>query len=90
MGNTGQLTAEIAAGKRLGDKWFLTVSPRLCARAHDEKLYEMVGASVEYRLSRDWLFSLSGDPVRSCAVARSHALRHKYQLGADVFWEKRY
>jgi hypothetical protein len=90
MGNTGQLTAEIAAGKRLGDKWFLTVSPRLCARAHNEALYEMVGASVEYRLSRDWLFSLSGDPVRSCAVARSHALRLKYQLGADIFWEKRY
>jgi hypothetical protein len=90
MGNTGQLTAEIAAGKRLGDKWFLTVSPRLCARAHNEALYEMVGASVEYRLSRDLLFSLSGDPVRSCAVARSHALRLKYQLGADIFWEKRY
>jgi len=90
MGNTGQLTAEIAAGKRLGDRWFLTVSPRLCAPAQNEAIYEMVGASVEYRLSRDWLFSLSGDPVRSCAVARSHALRLKYQLGADIFWEKRY
>jgi len=87
MGNTGQLSAEIAAGKRLGDKWFLTVSPRLCA---DEALYENVGASVEYRIGRDWLVALSGDPVRSCAVARSHALRLKYQFGADIFWEKRY
>ncbi len=90
MGNTGQLTAEIAAGKRLGDQWFLTVSPRVCAPAQNEATRVMVGASVEYRLSRDWLFSVSGDPVRSCAVTRSHALRLKYQLGADVFWEKRY
>jgi hypothetical protein len=90
MSGSSAWAAEIAAGKRLGDNWFLTVSPRVCTGEQNNKLDVMVGASVEYRLSREWLFSLSGDPVRSCAVARSHALRLKYQFGADVFWEKRY
>ena len=81
---------EIAMGKRLGEKWFLTVSPRLCSR--DEFFSARnVGASLEYRFSRQWLFSISGDPVQSCSVALlNQRLSLKYQLGADILWEKRY
>jgi hypothetical protein len=90
---TSGIATEIAVGKRLGDRWFLTVSPQVCFREDQGGLGGVagnVGAGVEYRLSRDWLFSLSGDPVQSCAIARSHATTLKYQLGADIFWEKRY
>ena len=85
---TSVIATEIAVGKRLGDRWFLTFSPQVCQR--DGQWDANVGAGLEYRLSRDWLFYLSGDPVQSCAIARSHATTLKYQLGADVFWEKRY
>ena len=86
---TSVIATEIAVGKRLGDRWFLTFSPQVCQR-EGQGIAANVGAGVEYRLSRDWLLSLSGDPVQSCAIARSHATTLKYQLGADVFWEKRY
>ncbi|MFQ5704141.1 MAG: translocation/assembly module TamB domain-containing protein [Gemmatimonadales bacterium] len=87
---TGLSGTEIALGKRLGDKWFLTLSPRLCAR-NEFFSPRNVGASLEYRFSRQWLFSVSGDPVQSCAVALpSQQLSLKYQIGADILWEKRY
>ena len=85
---TSMIAGEVAIGKRLGDRWFLTISPQVCQLGGEWDAN--VGAGLEYRLSRDWLFSLSGDPVQSCAIARSHATTLKYQLGADVFWEKRY
>ena len=87
---TSVIAGEVAVGKRLGDRWFLTVSPQICYNEGQGGLDANVGAGLEYRLSRDWLFSLSGDPVQSCAIARSHATTLKYQLGADIFWEKRY
>jgi hypothetical protein len=84
MGLSG---TEIALGKRFGERWFVTVSPRLCPR--DELLaFQNVGASLEYRFSRQWLLSVSGDPAQSCQTFGTATL--KYQLGADVFWEKSY
>ncbi|MEE8041789.1 MAG: translocation/assembly module TamB domain-containing protein, partial [Pseudomonadales bacterium] len=79
---------EIALGKRIGEKWFLTVSPRICSEA---ELIRNVGASIEYRFSREWLLSLSGDPVLSCTLGGTSTGRfNKYQVGFDIFWEKRY
>ncbi len=77
---------EIALGKRFGDRWFVTVSPRICP----DQFFavENVGASVEYRFSRRWLLSLSGEPAQSCLSFRTSTLQ--YQLGADLFWEKSY
>ena len=86
VAGTGLSGTEIALGKRLGERWFLTVSPRLCPR---EQFFENVGASLEYRFTRAWFFSVSGDPVRSCAAFRTQSLL-TYQLGVDLFWEKRY
>ncbi len=77
---------EIALGKRFGDRWFVTVSPRLCPDPFFA--VENVGASVEYRFSRQWLLSLSGEPAQSCLPFRTSSLQ--YQLGADLFWEKSY
>jgi translocation and assembly module TamB len=88
---TGVYGVDFAVGKRLGEKWFVTVNPRFCR--HGE-LYEIealrVGASLEYRLGREWLVLLSRDPVQSCSAYSPQQLPEKYQLGVDVFWEKRY
>lgn len=80
---------DFAVGKRLGEKWFVTLSPRICMR---ENIFaaESLGASLEYRLTKQWLFLVSGDPVQSCVPFSSYRLAPKYQLGVDLLWEKRY
>jgi hypothetical protein len=79
---------EIALGKRLGERWFVTVSKRVCPQ--EQVFTPKLGASLEYRFSNQWLFSLSADPVQSCAPLRTQALSSPYQLGGDLFWEKRF
>jgi translocation and assembly module TamB len=82
---------DVAVGKRLGEKWFVTVNPRLCKREEAWSMEALrVGASLEYRLSREWMLLLSGDPVQSCSVFLTQRFADKYQLGVDLFWDKRY
>jgi translocation and assembly module TamB len=83
---------DVAVGKRLGEKWFVTVNPRLCSRddLFTIETLRSVGASLEYRLSREWMLLLSGDPVQSCSAFSTQRFAEKYQLGLDLFWEKRY
>ncbi|UCG86540.1 MAG: translocation/assembly module TamB domain-containing protein [Gemmatimonadota bacterium] len=82
---------DLAVGKRLGDKWFVTLSPRACLRPGQELFaWEDFGASLEYRFTREWMFQVSGDPVQGCVPYSSHRLVAKYQLGVDFLWEKRY
>ena len=63
---------EIALGKRFGERWFVTVSPRICQNQF--LAVQNVGASVEYRFSRQWLLSLSGEPAQSCLSFRTSTL----------------
>jgi autotransporter translocation and assembly factor TamB len=80
---------EIAFGKQfqlLGTTAFLTATPRICAH---EALSGPVGASLEFRLTRQWRFAASADPLRACdALGTPSDL--KYQFGLDLFWEKSY
>jgi len=82
---------DVAVGKRLGENWFVTVNPRYCKRAEATPFEALrVGASLEYRLSREWMVLLSGDPVQSCSAFSAPGFAERYQLGLDLFWEKRY
>ena len=82
---------DLAVGKRLGERWFVTLSPRACFQAGQQFLgLEDIGASLEYRFTREWMFQVSGDPVRACVPYSSSRLAAKYQLGVDLLWEKRY
>jgi translocation and assembly module TamB len=80
----------VALGKRLGENWFFTLSPRYCPRPGQAFTLEDIGASIEYRFSREWMFLVSGDPVQACVPYASNRLVAKYQLGVDFLWEKRY
>jgi hypothetical protein len=87
---TPMLGIDFAVGKRLGDKWFLTVNPRICSRNVGLETLRSVGASLEYRVGSDWLLLLRGDTVQSCSAFSTNRFAEKYQLGVDLFWEKRY
>jgi translocation and assembly module TamB len=76
---------EIALGKQftlLGTTAFLTASPRICPTT------TVVGASLEFRLTRRWLFAASADPVRGCDQFTTTGAT--YQFGLDLLWEKSY
>jgi autotransporter translocation and assembly factor TamB len=82
---------EIAIGKQFnlfGTTAFLTASPRICPQQNVIRdLGRNIGASLEFRLSREWLFATSVDPSRSCEV-RAGSARDRYQFGLDLFWER--
>jgi hypothetical protein len=87
---SGLSGTELLIGKQvdiLGRPSFLTASPRLCPRERLVSL-ERIGVSVETRLGARWGIAGSVDPARGCetSVASSSA---PYQLGVDLFWEKR-
>lgn len=80
---------EIAIGKQftlLGTTAFLTASPRICPRQAFSAAN--VGASLEFRLTRHWLFAASADPLRGCDGLATSNLT--YQFGLDLLWEKSY
>lgn len=81
---------EIAVGKQftfLGTTAFLTASPQICPRQEFVSI-QNVGASLEFQLSRQWLLAASVDPLRRCEVQTTESAG--YQLGVDLFWERRY
>ncbi len=86
---SGLSGAEVAVGKQfqvLGTTAFLTASPRWCRR---QATSFGVGASLEFRLSRQWLVAASVDPLTSCENPSAQSAAN-YQFGADLFWEKHY
>lgn len=87
---TGLTGAEVALGKQfqvLGTTAFLTASPRICH--YQAQSLASVGASLEFRLSQQWLIAASVDPLFSCENPTAPSAG-SYQFGGDLFWEKKY
>jgi autotransporter translocation and assembly factor TamB len=84
----GVTGAVFAVGKQfsvLGTTAFLTASPRVCRQ--EALSFQSGGASLEFRLSRQWLVAASVDPLRSCEISTAPSAGN-YQFGADLFWER--
>ena len=80
---------EIAIGKQFtvfGTSAFLSARPRFACR---QQFVDVVGASLEFRLTRNWVFAASADPLRGCEVLGTSS-ETKYQFGLDFLWEKSY
>ncbi len=90
-GISGVSGFELGVGKQFqvfGTTAFLTASPRICQQYQEISPFS-VGASLEFRLSRQWLVAASVDPLFSCESPTAQTTA-KYQFGADLFWEKSY
>ena len=49
------------------------------------------GASVDYRISREWRVQVSAEPVQSCSrLSEFSNIARRYQLGGDILWELEY
>lgn len=81
---------EFAVGKQFylfGTTGFLTARQRVCP----QEIFSArnLGASLEFRLSREWLLATGLDPAQSCTSLGPTA-SDLYQFGLDLVWEKRF
>lgn len=91
----GAAVSRFAFGWRVGNKSFITLNAGFCGGSSQSNAFgaENFGASFEYRFSRAWRFQTSFEPTfTSCSLAgySSYLTTSRYQIGADVFWEKEF
>jgi autotransporter translocation and assembly factor TamB len=78
-----------AAGWQVGDKTFLVLKAGFCdPRRQVNARTSAIGASLQFRLSPEWLAEASVEPPECSTVGR--ATREAQQVGFDLFWERRY
>lgn len=93
--DVGSFTS-VAAGVQLGPRWFVTVNAGFCLGGGQQESLSArnFGASVEYRIARDWRAQASAEPVQSCIGTRLgdgfNNIPRRYQLGGDLLWEREY
>src|ERR1041385_3268497 len=81
-----------AVGRQLGPKTFLVVNAGFCSGGQVE-VQNMLGLSLQFRISPEWRTEASFAPVQTCVVdPQPSALGNTVlqQVGLDLFWEKRY
>jgi len=78
--------AEIALGRQIGERWFLSLNPRICP--NETFTFGNVGGTLDFRMSRSWRLSASAEPLLSCFTSVGQPSR--YQVGMDLLWERRY
>jgi translocation and assembly module TamB len=75
--------ATFAVGKQLGARTFFIVRARVCPNT----VGTAVGASLQFRFSPEWRTEASVETVGQCSSTVNTLQR---QVGADLFWERRY
>jgi hypothetical protein len=75
--------ATFAFGKQIGARTFFIVRARVCPGT----VGNAVGASLQFRFSPEWRTEASVETVGQCTPSGNTLQR---QVGADLFWERRY
>ena len=78
--------ARIGAGAQIGRRTFLTLTAGLC----EVYTSQLVGASIEYQLSRPWSVAAAFEPVvQECGTSyQLRGLSKTYQLSFDLKWRQ--
>jgi translocation and assembly module TamB len=88
---TGNVT-QLAAGWQIGRKTFVTFNAGFCPD-FSQLSYRNLGASLEFRFSREWRLQGSVEPTfQSCSSIRLPQLygENPYQIGGDILWEREF
>ena len=82
---------QFAVGRQLGPKTFLVVNAGFC-QGRQVAVQNMLGLSLQFRISPEWRTEASFEPVQTCADLSSETQGNTVprQIGLDLFWEKRY
>ena len=81
-----------AIGAQIGTNWFVTATAGICASGESSGFSgRNLGASIDYRVSREWRVQVSAEPVQSCSrLSEFSNIARRYQLGGDILWEREY
>jgi TamB, inner membrane protein subunit of TAM complex len=93
-GNALNGVTQLAAGWQLGPSWFVTFDAGVCFTGQASGIQTRnFGASLEYRLNREFRIQAAAEPVQSCIgnrVADVFTTLSRYQLGGNLLWRKDY
>ena len=82
---------QVAAGWQLGQKTFLTFNAGFCPENLSQFSYSNLGASLEFRFSREWRLQASVEPsFQSCRQDFGITYNLPYQIGSDIRWEREF
>jgi autotransporter translocation and assembly factor TamB len=90
-GGSSTLT-QVAAGWQLGSKTFLTFNAGFCPENLSQFTYSNLGASLEFRFSREWRLQATVEPtLQSCRQDFGITyITYPYQIGSDILWEREF
>jgi translocation and assembly module TamB len=90
-GRGAQSLTQLAAGWQLGSKTFLTLNAGFCPENLGQFSYNNLGASLEFRFSREWSLQTSVEPtLQSCRRDFGITTTNTYQIGSDIRWEREF
>jgi hypothetical protein len=90
VGGASSLT-QVAAGWQLGQKTFLTLNAGFCPENLGQFSYSNLGASLEFRFSREWSLQASVEPsLQTCRRDFGVTSVVPYQVGSDIRWEREF
>jgi translocation and assembly module TamB len=83
---------QLAAGWQLGSKTFLTFNAGFCPENLSQFTYSNLGASLEFRFSREWRLQASVEPtLQTCRQDFGiTTATNPYQIGSDIRWEREF
>jgi translocation and assembly module TamB len=82
---------QLAAGWQVGSKTFITLNAGFCAENLGQFSYNNLGASLEFRFSREWSLKTSVEPtLSSCRTDFGIQISNPYQIGSDILWEREF
>ena len=87
-GRQGFQAARIGAGARIDDRTYLTLTAGLC----EVVTSQLIGAGIEYRISRPFSIAAAFEPViQECGTSyQLRGLSARYQLSFDLNWQQGY
>jgi hypothetical protein len=85
------LSWQLAVGRQLGPKTFLVVNAGYC-QGNQVAVQNILGLSLQFRISPEWRTEASFAPVQTCLDASTggQGTIVPRQVGLDLFWERRY
>ena len=90
-GNRSPSLTQLAAGWQLGSKTFVTLNAGFCPENLSQFTYTNLGASLEFRFSREWSLLTSIEPtLQSCRRDFGIIVSNPYQIGSDIRWEREF
>lgn len=92
-GQFGAGVTQIAAGLQFGARWFVTFAAGACIQQSALLQSRNFGASLEYRINREFRLQASAEPVQNCGSTRAadvFTTLNRNQLGGNLLWRRDY